>query len=873
MVTGHRPNVSNMRVFGCRAEVFVEKQLRSKTFDETGDNSRSALFIGYCKQSRGYLFYVPELKRVVTRRDASFDEAILPCVVGESTLVTNPDPKLPTVSATTLDTIDDNDSYTKSATEPIKNKDTSSAQSTHKSKSSNSGGTKDTKNSGGVDTSTVNIDGHTDLNNTIIIATQKKSTKDYINERVANATNLSISDALKMMFFDPNKNKQRTYSMADIKYDLKTKLITLKSKSEKSDTVVDTTTTTTFHINPNVFDDLNFDPESNITGVTPPTVERSSQWTRSNRDRQSGRLTRVPTELINQCKEEFINQCTEVSKMLDTENYFRYVEHNQFDSKIEHALYSLGFGDEPLTLEEAKLRPDWKEWWKAMKVEVDALINKGTFKYVPISQVPKGKKIIKCRWVYKRKPDRYKGRLVVKGFMQSPFDYGETYAPVCKLTSIRSMLSHAAYNNYECRQLDIGNAFVEAYLPPGEEVYMENIPGFERPGYVIKLVRALYGLKQAPKHWADLLSKTLLDLGYVKTDYDSCLYQWRDPKTGREIKIACYVDDLLITGDKNYIDEFVKYMESRFTVRDLGEPKTFLGMEITRNRSKRTIKLSQSTYIKNIVEKFGLTNANPVYVPMDPGYKPTAYDVKEDKNKRENSPDYAKFVTLYRSIIGSCMYAQMLCRPDISYAVSVLSRYLNKPTTTHMKHAKRLLTFLYTTNDIGIVYGASPREKFLNFIGSSDSDYAGDLDSRKSQTGWIFFLNGGAVSWRSVLQSCVALSTPEAEYMALSDAGKEARSLLKFAKQLINSKITCITIYEDNVSAEIWTKQNSHASKTKQIDISFHHIRDEVAKNRIKVLRVPSTDNSADLFTKPLNKHLFYKFLKHIFGELPPHYY
>ena len=212
------------------------------------------------------------------------------------------------------------------------------------------------------------------------------------------------------------------------------------------------------------------------------------------------------------------------------------------------------------------------------------------------------------------------------------------------------------------------------------------------------------------------------------------------------------------------------------------------------------------------------------------------------------------------------MYAQMLTRPDIAYGVSVLSRFLNKPTLTHMKHAKRLLTYLYLTHDRGIVYGREG-SKWLEILAWSDSDYGGDLDTRKSQTGWVFTLNGGAISWRSVLQSCVALSTPEAEYMAVSDAGKEGRSLLKLAKNIIDNKTSCIRIAEDNKACELWTRQSSHASKTKQIDISFHHIRDEVAKGTIKIISVPSSVNCADALTKPLSQSLFYKLNDIIFGK------
>ena len=171
------------------------------------------------------------------------------------------------------------------------------------------------------------------------------------------------------------------------------------------------------------------------------------------------------------------------------------------------------------------------------------------------------------------------------------------HAQVC-LSSRPQGKAKAAHCNYSIRQLDIGNAFVEAYLPPEEEVYMDSIPGFERPVYAIKLVKSLYGLKQSPKHWADLLSDFLIKLGYKRSSFDSCLYQYKDAYTKKEINIACYVDDLLITSCKEYIDQLVYALQQQFTVRDLGEPSTFLGMEVKRNRKKKTISISQPTYIR-----------------------------------------------------------------------------------------------------------------------------------------------------------------------------------------------------------------------------------------------------------------------------------
>ena len=321
----------------------------------------------------------------------------------------------------------------------------------------------------------------------------------------------------------------------------------------------------------------------------------------------------------------------------------------------------------------------------------------------------------------------------------------------------------------------------------------------------------------------------------------------------------------MVVGDQQYINDLINTLKGIFTVRDLGEPKTFLGMEIYHDKQNKTLSISQSTYIKNIAEKFNVQNNYKISTPMEPGLKLTEKDNKEEHNKDENKDNYEEFVTKYRSIIGSCMYAQMLTRPDISYAVSKLSKYLNKPTKSHMKAAIRLLTYLYHTHDRCIVYGGN-NEEDLYISGWTDSDHAGDLDERKSHTGWLYKCNKGPISWRSIMQSCVALCTAEAEYLAASDAAKEARSLLKLAKEMIDINTKCINIHIDNHAAEAWTRHASHASKTKQIDVSYHHIRDEVSKGRIKMIKVPSSLNIADICTKPLNRYTFDNLCKMIFG-------
>ena len=201
------------------------------------------------------------------------------------------------------------------------------------------------------------------------------------------------------------------------------------------------------------------------------------------------------------------------------------------------------------------------------------------------------------------------------------------------------------------------------------------------------LKKALYGLKNSAKAWFDTFSAYLAEQGYSRSHYDECLWEYKDKE--KKLYIVVFVDDCLVIGDDDLITSFINKISKKFKIRDLGEAHTFLGMEITRNRKDRILKIGQSTYIKNMAERFGLVNAKPVWTPID-----TKVVLQKAKCKSELHPDNE----LYRSIIGSCMYAAILCRPDIIYGVCKLSRYLNEPTKVHMTQARRLLTYLHTTS-------------------------------------------------------------------------------------------------------------------------------------------------------------------------------
>ena len=529
----------------------------------------------------------------------------------------------------------------------------------------------------------------------------------------------------------------------------------------------------------------------------------------------------------------------------DDDSISAMLERGTLERDFALSMQALGFGDEPTTYKQRLLRHDSHKWAEAEDIEWEAIKEYGTYKWITYEEMYKINpfaRVISTKWCYKRKPDRYKARVVARGFLQSPWDVGETHSNVAKLSSVRATLSKAAVKDYNIRQIDIGNAYLCADLS-GEHVFCSPPEGRENPGYVMYLQKALYGLKNSAKAWFDTFSAYLKSLGYSQSHYDDCLWEYK--KGNKRLYIIVFVDDCLVIGDDDYIDDFITKVSKKFKIRDLGEAETFLGMEIVRNRKNRTLKIKQTKYIENMANRFGLTEAKPLYTPLDP-----RADLSKSKDKSELHPDNE----LYRSIIGSAMYAAQLCRPDIMFAVCKLSRYLNEPTKAHMTQAKRVLTYLYTTKNNGITYGKKVHGIIGHDIifGYADADFASDLNNRRSTTGWIFMYNGGAISWRSHQQSIVALSTSEAEYMALSDAAKEARSLLKLNITLETNSLQNIKIFEDNRGALRWTSTLSEPNRTKHIDVAYHHIREWVRIGSISILPVETSLQLADAMTKAL---------------------
>ena len=308
-------------------------------------------------------------------------------------------------------------------------------------------------------------------------------------------------------------------------------------------------------------------------------------------------------------------------------------------------------------------------------------------------------------------------------------------------------------------QLDIKTAFLNGILE--EEVYIEQPAGYKEggPDLGCHLHKALYGLKQAPRAWHIRLTEELTEMGFVPSAADPGLY-FKDTPSGR-IYLLVYVDDILIAArSKADVEQVKQVLLTKFDGQDLGEASFFLAMDIVRDRTMRTIKLTQKRLTAQLVEKYGLLDCKNKTVPLS-----TSLQLTKSDGELLDKETYT-----YTHLIGSLLYLSVCTRPDIAQAVGALSKYMSEPTVVHWEAAKGLLRYVATTREQGIVYGRSPD----TILGFTDADYAGDLDTRRSTTGFVFILHGGAITWLSKRQPTVAASTTEAEYISAAQAVKEA---------------------------------------------------------------------------------------------------
>ncbi len=433
----------------------------------------------------------------------------------------------------------------------------------------------------------------------------------------------------------------------------------------------------------------------------------------------------------------------------------------------------------PSTYREAMDGPNRSEWFNAANNEYLSLIANDTWS---LCVLPKGRQNIKSKWVFKIKYlpngtiDRFKARLVAKGYLQiEGVDYHEVSSPVLRLSTLRILLSIITKFDLEAIQLDVTTAFLNGHL--NEELYMEQPEGFVIKGEEnksLRLHKCIYGLKQASNVWYKLLHSVISkELGFNQCYKDSCVYV-KEENSSISI-IAIYVDDIILCGNKSsLIDLYKSQLMSRFKMKDNGPINWILGLKIQRNRDTGRLSIDQSKYIKDLLNKFNMTDCKPVYTPAVPGHT-----LLKDKTLSDFEMEQQEIP--FRQIIGGLQYLVSGSRPDIASAERHLSSFVSCYNDSHYQAAKRILRYLKHTMNYGLTYSKSEIGDPYAYV---DADYANGED-RKSVTGYVTMHLGAAITWQSKKQNCVSRSTAEAEYVAANVVAAEVMWLRQFLKSYI----------------------------------------------------------------------------------------
>ncbi|KAM0053531.1 putative RNA-directed DNA polymerase [Helianthus debilis subsp. tardiflorus] len=492
-----------------------------------------------------------------------------------------------------------------------------------------------------------------------------------------------------------------------------------------------------------------------------------------------------------------------------------------------------------------------------MADELDALHRNGTWTLVPPAPHTN---VVDCKWVYRLKTDqngkisRYKARLVAKGFhQQHGVDYHETFSPVIKPATIRTILSLAVTNKWSLRQrqLDVQNAFLHGDLQ--ETVYMRQPPGFvdqTRPDHVCLLHKSLYGLKQAPRAWFTKLSMALLQLGFHGSKTDPSLFILNS--SGTLVYLLVYVDDIIITGNHSRaVNDVIKDLSSMFALKDLGQLHYFLGIEVVHHGSD--LVLSQRKYILDILHRAGLADCKPVSSPMS-----TSHVFLPDDSPLLDDP------SRYRQTVGALQYAT-LTRPDIAFAVNKVCQFMHAPTENHWAGVKRILRYLKGTTHFGLLFRHNTGSRLQAFSDShwatnlrafSDSDWAGCPLDRRSTGGYAIYLGSNLISWSARKQRTVSRSSTESEYKAIADTVAELIWLKSLLHELgLVSKAP--TLWCDNLGATYLSANPVFHARTKHVEVDYHFVREQVIQEKLNVKFISTDDQIADVFTKPLSSQRF----------------
>lgn len=512
----------------------------------------------------------------------------------------------------------------------------------------------------------------------------------------------------------------------------------------------------------------------------------------------------------------------------------------------------------PSTYDEAMLRTDRNEWLEAMKKELNIMDDMHVYQLAPL---PDGCKAIGNRWVLEFKEDNkggsvYKARLVTQGFSQIPgVDYGATFAPVLKTASLCLIAALACKNDWELHSFDATRAFLWGVLK--EEIYMRQPRGFEKGDWKVqvwRMLRTIYGLKQSAMEWYKQVREVMNELGFARCPVDYAVFLFDSSASGTRIIciIGFHVDDGMGTSNSPAFLIWVKQkIHQRFGIKDMGPVTKFIGIQFERDRNSRQLWMHQGEYITYLLEEYNLLDCNPVRLPLD-----SHHPFGKPDDVHATIPNLP---TQFRKLIGELLYLAICTRPDISFAVNSLAQHNSKPLPSHYAAAKRLLRYLSGTINLRLHYGGGNANDGL--YAYCDADWASCPADRLSISGYVWFYAGGIIAHVSKKQTTHALSSTEAEYMAVTHVIQEGLWIKSLIVSLHIPLPFPIMIYMDNTGAiSLSTEARNHIC-SKHIDVRYHFIREHIERGTFLLKWLPSHKNTADIFTKALPRPLFEKHL------------
>jgi hypothetical protein len=537
-------------------------------------------------------------------------------------------------------------------------------------------------------------------------------------------------------------------------------------------------------------------------------------------------------------------------------------------------------------------------WWKKAEEEEKASLEiTGTFRERWISELPPGANIVGSKYVYKCKTnadgtvERFKVRLVAQGFTQRHgVDYSEVYAPVIRRATLRLFLALCAQKGWANRMIDISTAYLNGVLE--ETIFMKPPEGFGlAEGKVLQLVKGLYGLKQAGRVWYQTLVAHLKGQGYSQSRADPCVFF--KSMDGKVVYMLTYVDDICFFGDQQMIERAIADIRSQFKIRDLGPIKMCLGIEVERDTSG--IYIHQSKYIHTILKRFkncmyqhqlhwsantpmrtgkstrtGETHLAPHFkgVPIQVTTRASPRLEPGDESYNADA-DHPFDRALYQEALGCLNYLTVNTRPDLAVSLSIFSMFTQNPAVKHWNGLMHVMRYIEATRHYAIFYDA--RHPSKDPIGCADAAYALHHDGR-SQIGYMVWLANGAVSWKSSKPPATILSAMEAEYIAISELGREIQAIVNIYVACDLPLNNAIKVLEDNRGVLSMCVSDTYTNRSKHININYHHIRDLIQHGIIEAVDTRSINQPADGLTKPLGPNKFPEFREQMgLRTLPPH--